>query len=228
MKIRVLLFTFLACIVMILQSSPASAMFFTNAEKIMSFAQVPKLEMGGDINGKTFTLNGEQLKLVPYLKSMTNRYVKLMSQDGRNDYLSFPVEKCPFFSAYKVCSNDTEFLLILSGRQAVSDASCTGAWLIGKYKGNYTSFISIDTLIHAGLIFSVIRPRIDGGELRLIGITRDRNCRVYDSDRRIIGYEYKGYPAYPYEKGYCCINSVTLFWDSNAQWFGIRTNQRPY
>ena len=196
-------------------SNMALAMYFTGMQETMSFIQIPKLEISGDINGKVFTLNGEKLKLVPYLSNTTDKYVKLMSQDGRKVYLSFPVEKCPFFRVYKIYSDNQDFLLILEGKQAVSDSLCTGAWLVGKYKGNYTSFISIDTLKNAGLLFQTIVPAVNNNEISLIGIARDRDCR---------DGSYKGHLVRDYSRGYCKVNTAALFWDNNAQWFGIRVD----
>lgn len=61
-----------------------------------------------DVNGVSLTLNGKLLLLVPTL-SFDYRHgnhilggdVRLMSSDGQQDYLSFPVEKFPRFRVYK-------------------------------------------------------------------------------------------------------------------------------
>ena len=187
-------------------------------EQIMSFNEVPKLGYSG-LKNTYFNLNGDALQLnVNGVNRNSNHisggYVRLMSKNGQKDYLSFPVKNCPFFSAYKFNINGgNEFLLLREGVSAVSDRACEGLWIIGKYKGNYISFISLDTLRNAGLIFADIAAETANGELRLIGITRDRNCRD--------GY-YRGHRVRSYDLAYCAVNEARLFWDNNAQWFGIK------
>ena len=68
-----------------------------------------------------------------------------------------------------------------------------------------------------------ISPSVASGELVLMGIARERDCRVWSADgRSIVGYQYGGRTAYPSTPGHCNITSVAIFWDDDKEWFGIR------
>jgi hypothetical protein len=186
----------------------------------MDFYEVPKMGFSGSYKSTNFSLNGDKLQLNTNLLNISSNqhisggYIKLLSQDRRSDYMSFPVENSPFFRAYKFSNTQgNEFLIITSGKSSVSDSLCTGLWVIGKHQGNYITYISLDTLRNAGLVFQTVATGIENGELRIIGIARDRDARN--------GY-YQGHTARPYDSAYYYINEVRLFWDDNAKWFGIR------
>lgn len=184
-----------------------------------------------DVNGVSLTLNGKPLRLVPTLSfdyrhgnHILGGYVRLMSGDGQQDYLSFPVEKFPRFRVYKF-QNDVgqEYLLMLSSVKAVTDSACRGLWVVGGYGSQYVTFATLDAVSNAGLLYEEIVPSIENGELRLLGVARDRDCRTYDPQTGLwLEGLFKGHPVQPHGIAYCQVNWISLFWNSDAQWFGIR------
>ena len=173
----------------------------------------------GDVNGVYFTLNGKSLCLVPdfmYFRGghIESGSVHFMSGDRNQTYLSFPVEKFPRFHVYKF-QNDAgqEFLLILSDVMAVTNSATKGLWLVGGYGSQYVTFATFDSVCNAGLIGEHFMPSIENGELRLLGVAR----YAYN------GF-FQGHRAFEYDRYDHCyyINWVSLFWNSDAQWFGIR------
>lgn len=209
-----------------------AASTLSGLHKIMEIYDIP---VGGsvdhkDVNGVSLTLNGKQLRLVPTLSfdyhhenHILGGYVHLMGIDGQ-DYLSFPVEKWPLFQVHKF-QNDAgqEFLLLLSKANAVTDCACRGLWVVGGYGNQYVAFVTTDSVLKAGLLYEDIHPSIENGDLRLLGIARDRDCRTYDPQTGLwLEGIFKGHPVQPYGIAYCQVNWVSLFWNSDAQWFGIR------
>ena len=184
----------------------------------------------GDVNGVSFTLNGKPLCLVPDVMFNYSRgghissgVVRFMSEDKRQEYLSFSVGTCPKFLAYKFQNNDgQEFLLLISGVLGVSDSACRNFWLVGGYGNQYVTFATLDSAVNAGLLYEDIGPSIENGELRITGYARDRSCRTYDPQTGQQRYSFKGHPAYLCGAADCYINWISFFWNSDAQWFGIR------
>ena len=218
---RILYFLSVTSVMLLCFSGLANSQKLQNT--IMEIREVPKLGIGGNCKSTNFTLDGDKLQLNTDLLSLLSLrgnmhinggYIRLMSQDKRSDYMSFPIENCPFFDSYKFSnSSGKEFMLIISGKCGASDSVCTGLWVVGNHQGNYITYVSLDTIRNAGLVFQTITPEIVNGELRLIGIARDRDSRS--------GY-YHGHTARPYSLAYYYINEVRLFWDDSANWFGIR------
>lgn len=188
-------------------------------ETIDSFKQQPMANsISGNLMEKLFSLNNVKLKLKPNLifskGTITGGYVELLNGISGEKYASFSVEKCPYFRAKKLIANTgEEFLFVQAGREFASESSCTGIWLVGLHNGSYVTFATIDTVKNAGLLYTDISSSLEDGELKLLGFTRDRNC---------VNGQYKGHPAYPIGVADYGINSTYLFWDENAQWFGIR------
>lgn len=223
---------FLATLILsvFMMSNIASAASLVQMDMIMYFSQPPhgQGQISGNAASTLISLNGQKLRLTPSFqfsdKKIIGGSIKLLNTDTGQEILSLPLEKFPYFRAKKIAADTgEEFLLLQRGRVSVSDSVCSGLWIVGLHKGGYVSFVNIDAVQKAGLVFQDISSKLEDGELKLTGFARDRDCRIYDSTwRNTIGYQYKGHPAYPADPGNCEINSTYLFWDPQAQWFGIR------
>lgn len=198
--------------------------------KVMSFRDnigMPE-DCSGDLNGTVFTLNGERLKLrteLGYIHYHNGRhigggYVRLMSADESNDYLSFPIAKMESFVAHKITTDTgAEFLTISTRINAVSDSALKRFWLVGKYGNQYISFASEDSLKQAGLLYQDIDVDVLGGEIKIAGYAAYHSRDFYpNGDNRLT---YNGHKAID-DRGELYINQVRLFWNDSAQWFGIR------
>jgi len=224
---RWLLMIFAVCFaVMAMIPGVGAASTLSGFHKIMEIYDPPmgseiKPSELGDVNGVYFTLNGKPLCLVPDLMYSNEEHrrghiesgsVHFMSGDRNQTYLSFPVEKFPRFHVYKF-QNDAgqEFLLILSCILGVPDSACKNLWLIGGYGNQYVTFATLASAVNAGLLCDDIVPSIENGELRLLGVTH-------------YGLPHEGHPVYRYgwNRTQYYINWMSLFWNSDAQWFGIR------
>ena len=228
--------------IMMFYIGPVYADQMVNMEEVMSMENMPKLSPTGNIDGVYFTMNNEGLHLKTYFNQYTDHYyyrtghedvvtitggyVKLLDTNDVHDYLSFSVDKYPYFRVYKLTTETGKnFLLIIKGKQYTSECDANGVWLIGKQDGKYVTYATLDNLQGAGLVFQDIIPRIENGELRLIGVARDRDCNIWGRNTDQPPYTYKGHPVSRTEmanKGECVVSSVNLFWDDNANWFGIR------
>ncbi len=223
---------FLATLILALltMNSVVCAASLVQMNTIMSFRQAPNEHdsFPSDALGKLVSLNGHKLRLKPVLQvsdtMIMGGSVKLQDANTGEELFSFPLKAAPYFRVKKIAADTgEEFLLIQSGSLGVTDSSCRGIWVVGLHKGKYVSFINIDTVQKVGLLFDDIISDLEDGEIKLTGFARDWACRVYDSTgRNVIGYRYKGHPAYLTSLRNCEINSTYLFWDSKAQWFGIR------
>ena len=227
---------------MIFCIGPVYAEQIVNMEEVMSVMNVPKKSPTGDLNGAYFTLNNERLHLKAYFNQNTKRYsyktgyedvvtitggyVKLLDANNVHDYLSFPVDKYPYFQAYKLTTETGKnFLLIIKGKQYVSERDANGVWLIGKQNDKYVTYITLANLEAAGLVYQRIIPKIENGELRLIGAARDRDCNIRGTNDAQPPYTYKGHAVSRTEMATiadCVVSNVYLFWDDNANWFGFR------
>lgn len=216
---RIIKKLFLIVSIMIAVSNTADAASFIKMDNISSFSQMP-IEDGvsGDITEKLFSLNGKKMRLKPKLNfsayTIAGGCVEILDAVSGERYASFPVAKWPYFRAKKlIADTGEEFVFVQAGRRAVSDSACDGIWLFGLHKGSYVIFVTIDTINKAGLLYEDISSNIEDGELKLLGYARDRSC---------VNGKFKGHSAYPIGVADYGINSTYLFWDENAQWFGIR------
>ena len=214
----------------------------TNIEQIMNIVNVPFMQPEGNVNGIYFSMNNENLHLKPFLNeymekniydrnntsqvvSIRGGYIKLMDEDDLADYISFPVNISPFFRAYRIqLDNGKEFLLVIEGKQAVSDRMATNLWLVGKENRKYVTYASIENIKNAGLIYQDILPKIENGELELMGIAKKRDCNIWTHRKDIPPYTYQGHPVSEFDSNseYAKVNNVNLFWDDSNNWFGIR------
>ncbi len=178
----------------------------------------------GDLNGSSFNLGGEKVKLVPTLnfkrecgvRKIGGGYIKLLSADNSKDYISFPLQNNGSVKAYTITTNsDREFLLIQTYQgSANGTSSCDGMWLVGKHGDQYVTYATKATLDQAGLLYDDIEPQITNGQLEIVGVGRAYGNGMSDKYAgrryRIIG------------KGYGTVGSVYLRWDGSANWIGYQ------
>ncbi|SHJ06689.1 hypothetical protein SAMN02745671_02571 [Anaerovibrio lipolyticus DSM 3074] len=128
----------------------------------------------------------------------------LYSKKTGEDYLSFiPYIGNPNGSTYKVREVHTEspkmtFYEIIS----LKDDAGTGYWLIGKTKGKWVTYISLDSLANMGM---------------KSGSAHEISSNIID-DRLVIRTAVNG-------KTDC---AVEPFWDNSAKWFGVKSVTARY
>lgn len=159
-----------------------------------------------------FTEDNEQLKFV----NLKNGTLKLMSADGKKDIMSFinydgarggvafvirPV--------YAVLPKGTFYEIIAD--VGAHGKNC-GYWLIGKRNGQWVTYVSLDSSA-------------------TMGYTPDRWHRIRTetngdaTGRFILTSEHEYMPTgakYGYESKVATDLTLQLYWDREAQWFGMR------
>ena len=142
--------------------------------------------------------------------------LRLMSRNGTRDYLSFTAYDGDNAGiGYKIRKIYTTFpsmqffeIIADVGDQA---KNC-GYWIIGKKDGQWVTYVSIDSLAAMGYT---------PGEWHQIStaLNNDATGRFILTSR----HEYMPPGAqYGYQRKFAVDLQLQLFWDQNAQWFGIR------
>jgi len=196
---RICVMVFMLLVVVI---PSVSAMEITSHDRIISFGIKP---FEGDTEAKVRDEDGTKLQFSFYeVNPLYKSYIKFMSRDKKSDYFSFPVAQYTAVTEIKTSDPNKVFWLI-TDTIGVSSQSYSGFWLIGKYKGKYVDFVNLDLLIQSGFT--------------------PQNVQIsYESDGSIVLRQYKrNWGDEMRTNGmFSYVNSVTLFWDDTAQWFGIR------
>ena len=210
-------------------SSHINTSSFVSMENVVSISQRPKSDpVSGYFEKLTFTFNGITICLLSHLQFSGNDIIggsiDMMNAEAKDNYMVFPIERCPYFRIKKILTSDSnEFLIVQSGKNSVSDNVCEGLWLIGRINDEVIPFIDIEVLKKAGLIYQDISSSIEHGAIKLLGYARDRDCRIWSqSSRGITGYQYQGHTAYPIFRGDCGINAMHITWDNVSMKFIIR------
>lgn len=159
-----------------------------------------------------FTEDNEALKFV----NLKNGTLKLMSADGTKDYMSFinydgarggvafvirPIHAVlPKGTFYEITAD-----------VGAHGKNC-GFWLIGKRDGQWVTYVSLDSLATMGYTpnqWHRLRTETNGDA----------------TGRYIVTSEHEYMPPgakYGYERRIATDLTVQLFWDKEAQWFGMR------
>lgn len=166
-------------------------------------------EMG---NSEVYVLSstGERLKFVRHFEDYNNAYIKLMSADGKKDYLSFPVQK--YISSSIVVKevqgiNPNVKFWVVKSISGVSDSNCDGLWIVGPYQNKYISYVALDGLQKAGLEGYEVNAKVVNGYFQIQGWTRNRGDELARTGQMD-----------------SLKSTLLLFWDDQAQWFGISKN----
>lgn len=158
--------------------------------------------------------DNEQLKFV----LQQDGTLRLMSRDGKHDYMSF----INYVSArggegYKIrtirTTNPDMTFFEINADVGAHAMNC-GYWIIGKHDdGQWVTYVSLDSLASMGYTIGSwhqIKTKInEDGTGRFILISQ---------------HEYMPPGAqYGYQRRMATDLQLELFWDQNAQWFGMRS-----
>ncbi|WP_297570429.1 hypothetical protein [uncultured Anaerovibrio sp.] len=199
---------------------------FTGIKQVLSIDNYSGIidNCSGDLNGSVFRLGREEVELKPTLiykqeygvKKIGGGYIKLLSLDNGQDYLSFPLQNNGSVKASVVSTaSDRVFLLIQTYQGSANGSNvCDGMWLVGKHGDKYVTYATKATLDQAGLLYDDIESQINDGKLEIIGVGR-----AYGNG---MGDKYSGRRYRIIGKGYGTVGSVYLRWDSNANWIGFQ------
>ncbi|SFA78769.1 hypothetical protein SAMN05216587_101866 [Selenomonas ruminantium] len=217
---------------LLLFSSNANAMSLTNFSTVLGFENYNGTNMNcsapTDMNGAMFSMNGETVSIEAALNFYNDYGARknaggVIKLSGNSGTISFPVKKDESAKVYQIFSDENrDFLLIRTYLDAANGSSiCTGMWLVGKADGKFVTYAKLDIVKNAGLLFDDISPSIKNGELWITGTARVYWGADPQAPPRPLSSKYNGVPV-KVDGNYCTINSAVLFWDSAAQWFGIR------
>ena len=148
--------------------------------------------------------------------TLNSGVLKLMSRDGRHDYMSFTgydgTNAGIGYAVREVYTTNPsmKFFEIIADRGA--HAKNCGYWIVGKRDGNWVCFVSIDSLAQMGYTsgdWHQIRTAINEDGTGIFLLTSQ--------------HEYMPPGAqFQYQRKFAVDLRLQLFWDQNARWFGIR------
>lgn len=152
------------------------------------------------MNGQSINLNAEGERVTFVLK---DRILRMYSRDGKHDYMSFlpyAGEPHAYYIQKIEMKNPSKVFFEIRATYGPHDYSTGswGYWIIGKYKGQWTTFISLDTLRSNGY---------DAGQQQMIRVsnTEDPTALMITSShfnpKRHIDMR------------------LVLHWDDRANWF---------
>lgn len=144
--------------------------------------------------------------------------LRMCSRDGQHDYLSFTGyyggNDGIGYSINKIeMKNPNKTFFVINANQG-AHAKNAGFWIVGKYKDQWTCFVSLDTLANAG--YTV-------GEWHQLKVVTDTtgygtSNAVYITSQ----HEYMPPGAiYGYQRKFAVDFRAALNWDDQAQWFSI-------
>ena len=126
--------------------------------------------------------------------------LRMKSRDGKNDYFSFMSyygDRYLDYSITKLQLRDPKKIFFEINMMAGAHAKNSGYWIIGKYGNKWVTFVSLDSLAAVGY-----KPN----EWHSIRTKVNENGELILTSRNGTGIDFQ----------------AKLFWDSNAQWFGIK------
>lgn len=188
---------------------------------LINSAQVPAAEFSTSDDGNFLYMDTRQLN-VRYdnepLKFVLQKdgTLRLMSRDGKHDYMSFVnyvgAKGSVGYKIRTICTTDPDMTFFEINADVGAHAMNCGYWLIGKHDGQWVTYVSLDSLATMGYTIGEwhqIRTKIDeDGTGRFILIS---------------SHEYLPPGAqYQYQRKHAVDLQLELFWDENAQWFGMR------
>ena len=203
-KLLTICFLLLACIFAIPSTSSAQETgFLTPGESTFLYLDTRVLNE---------TYDNEAIKFI----LQRDGVLRLMSRNGTRDYLSFTAYDGDNAGiGYKIRKIYTTFPS-MQFFEIIADvgahAKNCGYWIIGKKDGQWVTYVSIDSLAAMGYT---------PGEWHQIStaLNNDATGRFILTSR----HEYMPPGAqYGYQRKFAIDLQLQLFWDQNAQWFGIR------
>lgn len=209
MRFRQKIFSYLSVFILCL------AFFLINS------AQVPAAEFSASDDGNFLYMDTRQLNVCydnEPLKFVLQKdgTLRLMSRDGKHDYMSFinyvGAKGGVGYKIRTIRTTDPDMTFFEINADVGAHAMNCGYWLIGKHDGQWVTYVSLDSLATMGYTIGEwhqIRTKIDeDGTGRFILIS---------------SHEYLPPGAqYQYQRKHAVDLQLELFWDENAQWFGMR------
>lgn len=209
MRFRQKMFSYLSVFILCL------AFFLINS------AQVPAAEFSASDDGNFLYMDTRQLNVCydnEPLKFVLQKdgTLRLMSRDGKHDYMSFinyvGAKDGVGYKIRTIRTTDPDMTFFEINADVGAHAMNCGYWLIGKHDGQWVTYVSLDSLATMGYTIGEwhqIRTKIDeDGTGRFILIS---------------SHEYLPPGAqYQYQRKHAVDLQLELFWDENAQWFGMR------
>lgn len=197
-------FTLLAAIFIFAPSVSAQETGFLESEKA-TFLYMDK---------RTLNMNYEGEKIL--FTSMRDGTLRLTSADGRQDYLYFiPYDGKMGGVGYAIRPIYTIFPS-MTFIEIIADvgahAKNCGYWLIGKHNGQWVTYISIDSLAQMGYT---------PGEWHQIHTAANKDA----TGRFILTSQHEYMPPgaqYEAQRKFAVDLKLQIFWDQDAQWFGLR------
>lgn len=188
---------------------------------LINSAQVPAAEFSASDDGNFLYMDTRQLNVCydnEPLKFVLQKdgTLRLMSRDGKHDYMSFinyvGAKGGVGYKIRTIRTTDPDMTFFEINADVGAHAMNCGYWLIGKHDGQWVTYVSLDSLATMGYTIGEwhqIRTKIDeDGTGRFILIS---------------SHEYLPPGAqYQYQRKHAVDLQLELFWDENAQWFGMR------
>ena len=151
------------------------------------------------IADKTVTATDQDGQKIKFISD--GRVLRLMSADGTHDYLSFNSFDGHYndvsYNVRAIETSDPNMRLFeINASHGVNGRNC-GYWLVGKNGGNWTTYVSWNSFKNIG--FHV-------NEWHRLSSTIEKQQLVVTSRDRYGHVDFQ----------------TQVFWDSNAQWFGLK------
>ena len=200
------IFSCAAVAVLLMTASSAFAMTFMEPEEIM---QATFDDGNQRVRGATFMrvtdLDGtEPVFVVHDENSWKTNYVTLESADGKDVYCKFPAGRQ--VNVQEIRTEDPERIFWLAEAWTVLSHEFSRSFcLIGRYGDTYVEYVTLDDLRAAGLVGHEVRWTVEDDGIVVQGLECDRS-----EEQERTG------------EIYSLVDEVTLFWDKEAQWIGIR------
>lgn len=166
------------------------------------------------LNTKEMNVNydNESLKFV----MLQNGTLKLMSRDGRHDYMSFTgydgTNAGIGYAVREIYTINPSMKFFEINANCGAHAKNCGYWVVGKRDGNWVCFVSIDSLAQMGYT---------SGEWHQIKTSFNEDA----TGRFLLTSQHEYMPPgaqFQYQRKFAVDLRLQLFWDQNARWFGIR------
>ena len=130
--------------------------------------------------------------------------LQLTSQDGKAAYLALAsTEKDPYAASYTIrkfgITNSEKAFYEIHATAGAHEQTC-GYWIVGKHNGQWVQYVSLESFVPLGY-------RLSEWHRLAASINKDGDGRFILNDAKM---------------------QLELFWDDDAQWFGVRCLQKYY
>lgn len=192
-----------AVAVLLMADTSAFAMKFVEPEEVKNVSFNPENRgIRGEKRVEVTDLDGTELVFVIHdERSLESNHVTLESADDKTVYCTFPAGTWRDVTEITAEDPARNFWLAETRTGAGSRSFC----LIGRYGDTYVPYVTLDDLRAAGLVGHEVWWTVEDGEIVVQGL----ECNRSEEQERT-------------GETYSLVDEVTLFWDEEAQWIGIR------